>query len=65
VIDVVIGTLLGGLPVVTWWVAIGSGLRPWDNWQLLVFLGALHVVLLMPIVLRYLKPQGFKRYGIE
>lgn len=63
--DVTVGTLLGGLPVVAWWVAIGAGLEPWHNGEFLIAIVVMHVVLLVPLVLRYLKPQWFRRYGIE
>ena len=64
-IDVALGTLLGSLPVITWWVAIGAGLHPWENWNLLKVIALMHVFLLAPIALRYWKPQWFKRCGIE
>jgi uncharacterized membrane protein YdjX (TVP38/TMEM64 family) len=63
--DVAVGTVLGGLPVVTWWVAIGADLHPWRNTEFLFAIVVMHVVLLVPLVLRYLKPQWFRRYGIE
>lgn len=63
--DVVVGTLLGGLPVVAWWVAIGAGLHPWENAEFIAVILLMHVILLVPLVMRYLKPQWFRRYGIE
>ncbi|CAN5412650.1 hypothetical protein BH09PLA1_BH09PLA1_27810 [soil metagenome] len=64
-IDVIVGTLLGSIPVMLTWVAIGAGLEPWKDWNFIVLMGVLHVILLAPLLLRYLKPRWFKRYGIE
>jgi len=64
-IDVMIGTILGSVPVMLTWVAIGAGLEPWKSFDFIILMGVLHVILLTPIALRYWKPQWFKRYGIE
>lgn len=64
-IDVIIGTILGSIPVMIFWVATGAGMEPWGNPSFYVLMGMLHIILLSPIALRYLKPQWFKRYGIE
>jgi uncharacterized membrane protein YdjX (TVP38/TMEM64 family) len=64
-IDVIIGTVLGSIPVMIFWVATGAGMEPWGNPSFYLLMGVLHIILLTPIALRYLKPQWFKRYGIE
>jgi uncharacterized membrane protein YdjX (TVP38/TMEM64 family) len=63
--DVVLGTLLGNVPAITAYVAGGAGLHPWRNWRFILCLSALNVILLVPVVLRYWKPQWFKRIGVE
>jgi uncharacterized membrane protein YdjX (TVP38/TMEM64 family) len=65
VIDVILGTMLGGLPTVAVWVGTGAGLHPWHNWRFLGVLIAMNVILLVPLILRYTRPQWFKKYGIE
>ena len=63
--DVVLGTLLGNIPAITAYVAGGAGLHPWRNWRFILCLSALNIILLVPVALRYWKPQWFKRIGVE
>jgi uncharacterized membrane protein YdjX (TVP38/TMEM64 family) len=63
VIDVIIGTLLGGLPAVASYVIIGAGYA--DDWRCWTAVGVTNVILIIPLGLRYLRPQWFKRIGIE
>ena len=63
--DVIIGTALGSIPAVATYVAAGAGLRPWHDWQFAVGIGTLNVVLLLPVVLRYLRPGWFRKIGVE
>lgn len=63
--DVLLGTLLGNAPMVTFYVAVGAGLHPEKNWKFTVTLAVINVLLLVPIVLRYWKPEWFKRIGVE
>jgi uncharacterized membrane protein YdjX (TVP38/TMEM64 family) len=63
--DVVLGTLLGNIPAITAYVAGGAGLHPWRNWRFILCLSALNIILLIPVVIRYWKPQWFKRIGVE
>jgi uncharacterized membrane protein YdjX (TVP38/TMEM64 family) len=63
--ELVIGTLLGNIPGIALYVAAGAHLHPWRNWRFIVCLAAVNLLLLVPIVLRYVKPQWFKRIGVE
>jgi uncharacterized membrane protein YdjX (TVP38/TMEM64 family) len=63
--DVLLGTLLGNIPAITAYVAGGAGLEPWKSWRFILCLTALNVILLVPIALRYWKPDWFKRIGVE
>ena len=65
VADVVVGTVLGGIPAVAMYVGIGAGYHPWRNWRFIVVIVAINGVLLIPLLLRYLRPQWFRKYGIE
>jgi len=64
-LEVGIGTLLGNLPAISVWVLAGAGIRMRDNWWLMALIGLLNILLLVPILLRYLKPQWFKKIGVE
>jgi uncharacterized membrane protein YdjX (TVP38/TMEM64 family) len=63
--DVFLGTILGNAPAIAFYVAFGTGLHPHRNWRFLVTLAIVNVLLLVPVVLRYVKPQWFKRIGVE
>jgi uncharacterized membrane protein YdjX (TVP38/TMEM64 family) len=63
--DVAVGTFLGGLPAVAFAVALGYDWRLYHDWRLWVTLAAVNVALLLPLGLRYWKPQWFKRIGVE
>jgi uncharacterized membrane protein YdjX (TVP38/TMEM64 family) len=63
--DVVLGTFLGNAPAIAFYVAVGAGLRPLRNWRFMVCLTVANIVLLVPVVLRYWRPQWFKRIGVE
>jgi uncharacterized membrane protein YdjX (TVP38/TMEM64 family) len=64
-IEVTIGTLLGSIPSISIWVLIGAGVRVRGNWWVMGAIGLVNVLLLVPILLRYLKPQWFKKIGVE
>ena len=63
--DVFLGTLLGNAPAIAFYVAFGTGVHPHRNWRFLVTLAVVNVLLLVPVILRYVKPQWFKRIGVE
>jgi len=63
--DVVLGTFLGNAPAIALYVAVGAGLHPFRNWRFMVALAVANILLLVPVALRYLRPQWFKRIGVE
>ena len=65
IIDVAAGTLIGGVATVTIYVAIGAAPTMLADWRFITILALIHVVILVPIVLRYLQPGWFRRVGIE
>jgi uncharacterized membrane protein YdjX (TVP38/TMEM64 family) len=66
IIDVFIGTLLGGIPAISAYVAIGVfGADVLKEGRLWIVLGIINLILLVPLALRYLKPGWFKKIGVE
>lgn len=65
VVDVAIGTLLANIPAVSLYVMIGMGLHPHHDWKVLLALVTLNLLLLIPLLIRYTRPQWLRRYGIE
>jgi uncharacterized membrane protein YdjX (TVP38/TMEM64 family) len=63
--EVAVGTFLGTIPSIALWVLPGAGIRMRDHWWIPALIGGLNVLLLVPILLRYLKPQWFKKIGVE
>jgi uncharacterized membrane protein YdjX (TVP38/TMEM64 family) len=63
--DVVLGTFLGNAPAIAFYVAVGAGVHPFRNWRFMVGLTIANLILLVPVVLRYWRPQWFKRIGVE
>ena len=63
--DIVVGTFLGSIPAVAVYVGIGAGYHPWRNWRFTVAVAVLNALLLVPVGARYLKPQWFRRLGLE
>jgi len=63
--EVIIGTFLGSIPVVAFSVGEGAGMHPWRNWKFMTVLVALNVLMLLPLGARYLKPQWFRKIGVE
>jgi uncharacterized membrane protein YdjX (TVP38/TMEM64 family) len=63
--DVMLGTMLGNIPAIAFYVAAGAGVHPIRNWRFMAGLAVLNVVLLVPVGLRYWKPEWFKRIGVE
>ena len=63
--DVFIGTFLGNIPAVAFYVGVGAGLRPLRNWEFMTALATINVLLLVPLALRYWKPEWFEKFGIE
>ena len=61
--DAVLGTILGGTFSKSMHVAIGAGV--FKSYQFWVGVIVLDIFLLSPLILRYLRPQWFKRVGVE
>jgi uncharacterized membrane protein YdjX (TVP38/TMEM64 family) len=64
-VDVTFGTFLGGIPAATVYVSMGVDLRLLRNWKFDAIVGAINVILLIPLIMRYLRPQWFEKVGIE
>lgn len=65
VADVVVGTLLGSVPANTLSVTLGAAPHEVVTRAFIVLMVSMHVLLLIPLLLRYLKPAWFKRIGVE
>jgi len=63
--DVALGTLLGGIPSITATVMLGHDPHSARQARFWIVLGILNVALLIPVLVRYLRPQWFKKMGIE
>jgi uncharacterized membrane protein YdjX (TVP38/TMEM64 family) len=63
--DVLFGSFLGGIPAIAVYVGIGAHYRPLRNWKFDAAVGAINIVLLLPLILRYLRPDWFKKIGVE
>lgn len=63
--DVAVGTLLGGFPAVTISVLIGAGIHPLRDWRVMGLVAIVNIVLIIPVGLRYMKPEWFRRIGVE
>ena len=65
VADIIVGTLLGGIPGVTLYVVWGIHFHLLHDWRFVSSYMLLNMVLLVPVGLRYLKPQWFRKIGVE
>jgi uncharacterized membrane protein YdjX (TVP38/TMEM64 family) len=65
VADVALGTLLGYLPTNLVMVKIGVGWHHGNNVRFVLLVALIQGVLLIPVLLRYLVPDWFKKVGIE
>lgn len=63
--DIIVGTLLGSLPVNTVSVTVGAEPGAIATSSFIAMLIVMHVLLLIPLALRYIRPQWFKRIGVE
>jgi uncharacterized membrane protein YdjX (TVP38/TMEM64 family) len=64
-LDSILGTFLGAMPVIALHVSVGAGYHPWDNWKFDLILTSMTTLLLLPLILRYVRPQWFKKIGVE
>src|SRR4051794_32667433 len=65
VIDVFIGTLLGNIPSTAVYTTLGYAPHLLRHWRFTGIIAAINLGLLIPLALRYLKPEWFKRIGVE
>jgi uncharacterized membrane protein YdjX (TVP38/TMEM64 family) len=63
--EAALGTFLGNIPAAAVYVAVGAGYHPWSNWRFLGVVAGIELLLLIPLGLRYFKPQWFHRIGLE
>ncbi len=63
--DVILGTFLGSIPAVGLYVGMGSGHNPRRDWKFVAVLATLNVLLLLPLAARYLRPQWFRKLGVQ
>lgn len=63
--NVVIGTLLGNIPAATMYVTLGASPHLMKQGSYIALLVAINLVLLLPLGVRYLKPQWFRKIGVE
>ena len=63
--EVLLGTLLGNVPAVAVYVGLGAGYRPLTNWRFDAAVGLVNVALLVPLAVRYARPEWFRRIGVE
>jgi len=63
--DIILGTALGTIPPIFLHVAVGAHYNPMRSWGSDIVITCLTLVLLTPLILRYLRPQWFKKIGVE
>jgi uncharacterized membrane protein YdjX (TVP38/TMEM64 family) len=62
--DIILGTFLGCIPLAAVHVALGAGYDP-HNWVFDLAITVLTLILLTPLLLRYLRPKWFEKIGVE
>lgn len=63
--QVFLGSILGGFPALTVYVTIGADAELILTWRYWLILGSINLLLAMPLLLRYLWPERFRRMGVE
>lgn len=63
--DIVIGSFLGGMPAASFYATLGADRHLLRDWRYDLTLVCVNLILLLPLLLRYLQPQWFKRIGVE
>ncbi len=64
-VEVFLGSMLGGFPALTIYVTSGADYTLFATWRYWMILGTINLVLVMPLVLRYLWPRWFRKMGVE
>lgn len=63
--DITLGTLLGGIPTASFYVMLGAAPHRLKDWRFVSSLVVVNLVLLVPLLLRYLRPDWFRKIGVE
>lgn len=63
--DVGLGTLIGGIPTSSLFVAFGASKELFYDWRFIAGIATVNILVLGGIVLRYLRPDWFKAVGVE
>jgi uncharacterized membrane protein YdjX (TVP38/TMEM64 family) len=63
--DVTVGTLIGAIPSITFFVTLGASPAALSTWRFWLIFVAINLVLLGVVGLRYLKPAWFQKIGVE
>jgi uncharacterized membrane protein YdjX (TVP38/TMEM64 family) len=63
--DIAVGSFLGGFPAASLYATLGANRHLLRDWRYDVSLICVNLLLLLPLLLRYLQPQWFKRIGVE
>jgi uncharacterized membrane protein YdjX (TVP38/TMEM64 family) len=64
-IYVAVGSFLGGIPAAYLYATIGADPELVKDWRFDVSLVCVNLLLLIPLLLRYLQPKWFERIGVE
>jgi uncharacterized membrane protein YdjX (TVP38/TMEM64 family) len=64
-LDVAIGSFLGGMPAASLYATLGADRHLLKDWRFDLSLICVNLLLLLPLLLRYLQPHWFKRIGVE
>ena len=64
-VDVILGTFLGAIPPIMVHVGLGTDYLILKNGRFDLAVVGITLVLLMPLILRYLRPGWFKKIGVE
>ena len=64
-LDVLVGTVMGGTLGKMLYVALGADPRLYASRRFLAVLIVINALLLLPLLLRYLRPAWFRRIGVE
>jgi uncharacterized membrane protein YdjX (TVP38/TMEM64 family) len=64
-VDVALGTLLGNIPSAAFYTTLGYHPSLLRHWRFSGTIAAINIILLIPLVLRYSKPQWFRKIGVE
>lgn len=64
-IEVFLGSIFGGFPALAIYVTIGADSGQFKSPQYWLIFGSITLVLIMPLVMRYVWPRWFRKIGVE